>query len=231
MARPWVALERVATPRGELELRRRGAADYLITLAGRVVMTSAARRSEEMLGARAAEALEGRRAPRVLLGGLGMGFTLRAALDRLPVDARVHVAELNREVIAWCRGPLAPLTAGALSDPRVEVAAQDVVDLIAHAALVARRGGAARLDAIVLDLYEGPRTGSGAARDPVYGERALARARAALAPGGVLAVWGEAPDRGFERRLASAGFRVARQRAGRGGRRHAVYLALASGTD
>lgn len=222
--RPWTTLDRVVTPDGELELRRRGEADFLLALDGRVLMQSTARRSEEALGARTAEAVAARRAPRVLVGGLGMGITLRAALERLPPDARVGVVELHARVVAWCRGPLAALSGDALADPRVGVEVGDVADAIAR---TARAGGAERLDAIVLDLYEGPHARTQPERDPFYGRRALERSRAALRPGGVLAVWGEAPDRGFERRLVAAGFRVARARPGRGGRRHAVVLAFA----
>jgi spermidine synthase len=146
-----------------------------------------------------------------------MGFTLRAALDALPADARVTVAELTPEVAAWCRGPLAGLTGGAVSDPRVRVEITDVARVIAGAAPGA-------WDAILLDLYEGPNAATQRADDPFYGAAALARAHAALAPGGVLAVWSEDPDEAFPRRFAAAGFRVAVHRGGRGGRVHVVYL-------
>lgn len=221
MARPWHIVERVETPDGRLELRQRGERDFLITVDDRVVMTSAARRSEEALGALACRAIPDRPAPRVLIGGLGMAYTLRAALDVLPAAATVEVAELNPVVVRWCRGALAPLTAGAVADPRVRTAIEDVAARIAHAAAEP----AARHDAILLDLYEGPREATRGAADPFYGRDALRRSRAALRPGGVFAVWSEFPDEPFERRLASAGFTVDRRRPGKGGSRHVVYLA------
>jgi spermidine synthase len=199
-----------------LELRRRGERDFLITRDGRVLMTSAAHRSEAALGELACARLARLRAPRVLIGGLGMGFTLRAALEALPARARVLVVELHRVVIDWCRGPLALLTAGAARDPRVSFEVADVAHVIAHAG--------APFDAIALDLFEGPR---GQHRDdPHFGRSALAGARAALSPGGVFAVWSERPEPAFEKRLAAAGFAVERRRPGRGGLRHVVYLGL-----
>ena len=130
-----------------------------------------------------------------------MGYTLRAALDLLPADARVTVVELNPDVAAWCRGPLARLTAGAVDDPRVTIAVADVSDHLARAP----RGS---YDAILFDLYEGPHAATQSPDDPLYGPRGLVRARDALRPGGVFAVWSEEPDARFERRLADAGFRV-----------------------
>ena len=220
MAIPWTRLARVDTDEGPLELRRRRD-DFLITVAGRVLMNSAASRSEEALGRLGCETLAGRPRPRVLVGGLGMGCTLRAALDVLPADARVVVAELNETVVDWCRGPLAELTGGAASDARVEVRIGDV------AALIAREAGGEGFDAILLDLFEGPPPGGARARDPHFGARALASTRRALRPGGVFGVWSEDPDPGFERDLRRAGFSVSHQRPGRGGRRHVVYLARA----
>jgi spermidine synthase len=146
-----------------------------------------------------------------------MGYTLRAALDQLSPTARVTVVELNPDVVAWCRGPLASLTDGAVADPRVTVVVGDVAAFIAMAA----RGSC---DVILLDLYEGPHAATQGADDPLYGPTALARAHAALATGGVLAVWSEEADRAFELRLAQARFRVHKQRAGGGGRAHLVYL-------
>jgi spermidine synthase len=218
--RSWEVLDRVDSPDGPLELRRRGEGDFLITLGGRVLMNSAAHRSEAALAALACARLVGRAAPRVLVGGLGMGLTLRAALDALPGEAVVVVAELQPSVVDWCRGPLADLTARAVEDARVEVALSDVAAMIRAAA-----GGAERYDAILLDLYEGPRTVGGRREDPFYGKRAIAAARSALTRGGVLGVWAEHPDAGFERRLRAAGFDVARRRPGRGGLRHVVYVA------
>jgi spermidine synthase len=143
-------------------------------------------------------------------------------LDSLPATARVVVAELNPVVRTWCLGPLAALTAGAVSDPRVTVEIDDVAQLIQR---VAQRGGADRFNAIVLDLYRGPHAKTDQHNDPLYGSRAIAHARDALLPGGTLAVWGENFDEGFAKRLRSAGFTVTIDRPGRGGLRHAVFLA------
>jgi spermidine synthase len=214
--RPWEVLDGVDTADGRLELRRRGEGEFLIAIGGRVLMNSAASRSEAALARIACEHLAGRSAPRVLIGGLGMGVTLRAALDALPPGARVVVAELHEVVVRWCRGPLAALTGAAADDPRVEVRLGDVADAIASPP---------PWDAILLDLYEGPHPRSQQREHPHYGPRALARTRAALAPGGVLAVWSEDPDADFEERLRRAGFAVERRRPGRGARRHVVYLA------
>jgi spermidine synthase len=161
----------------------------------------------------------------VLIGGLGMGFTLRAALDVLPRQARVVVAEIEPAIVRWCRGPLAGLTGNAVKDPRVRIEMADVTDLIALAA----RGDGALFDAILLDLYEGPRASAQARDDPFYGPRALESTRAALAPGGVFAVWSEDADPAFAKRLRAAGFSVATLRPGKGGPRHVVYLGDAGG--
>jgi spermidine synthase len=224
MARPWETLDRLETDEGTMELRRRGETEFLITVAGRVLMASAAHRSEMALAESACAHLAGRPAPRVLIGGLGMGFTLRAALDHLPADARVLVAELNPTVVEWCRGPLAELTGRAVEDRRTEIVIADVAALIARAADSAETG----FDAILLDLYEGPREASGGDRAPFYGRRALETTRAALTRNGVFAVWSEDPDPAFERRLRGTGFRVERLRPRSGGPRHVVYLARPS---
>lgn len=224
MARPWRVLDRVETEHGPLELRQRPPADFLITLRGRVLMNSAASRSEVALAELACAEIVERRAPRVLLGGLGLGCTLRAALEVLPPAARVVVAELHEAVLSWCRGPLAEQSGGALRDPRVTVEIRDVAESIATAR------GTGRFDAILLDLSEGPPVSRARREHPHYGDRALARSRAALRPGGVLAVWCEDPVPGFERSLHAAGFVARVVRPGRGGRRHAVYLARSSPT-
>jgi spermidine synthase len=178
-------------------------------------MTSSDRRSERALATLACQAITAPR-PRVLIGGLGMAYTVRAALDALPPAAEVVVAELTAAVEAWCRGPLARLTGSALDDPRVQVVIGDVARLIAGAP-------ASSYHAILLDLYEGPHAATQRAEDPFYGRAALARSRAALAPGGILAVWSEEPDDGFVRRLTSGGFQVETHRLG-AQRSHVVYL-------
>lgn len=217
--KPLRTLDTVQTPEGPLALKRRDAHDFLITVGGRVLMTSAAHRSEVALGAAACAGLAAHPAPRVLVGGLGMGFTLRAALDRLPAGAQVVVAELNAVVEHWCRGPLAPLTGRAVEDPRVTVVLEDVTRTIARAA-----GGGPRFDAIAIDLYVGPDAGT-RKDDPLYGGKAVETARRALERGGVFAIWGEAFDAAFARRLEQAGFEVRHQRPGRGGLKHVIYTA------
>jgi spermidine synthase len=221
VTRPWEVLERVSTAAGALELRRRAPDDYLVTLAGRVLMNSVASRSEKALAELACAELKGRRRPRLLIGGLGMGYTLRAALDALPDGARVIVAELHEAVAGWCRGPLAQLSGGALDDPRVSLRICDVAGLVDEAA---SRSGKL-FDAILLDLFEGPGTPAQLREHPQYGVAALTRTRAALRHDGVLAVWCEDRAPAFEKSLRKAGFSLRHERPGRGGRRHAVYLA------
>jgi spermidine synthase len=221
MAQPWQTIDKVDTPDGVLELRRRGGRDFLILINNRVLMNSGANRSELALGELACKLVAGRRAPRVLIGGLGMGLTLRAALDVLPASAQVEVAELNPAMVTWCHGPLAAITKSAVDDPRVAIVIDDVAAMIARAA----QHGTENFDAIIIDLYEGPGASSDAVLDPFYGSRALKTTAAALSPGGVFAVWGESSDAAFEMRLAAAGFTVDRQRPGRGGLRHVVYVA------
>jgi len=221
MTKPWTVVDSVAIGDGRLELRQRGARDFLITLGGLVLMNSVANRSEIVLGQRGCSHLHGRVAARVLIGGLGMGCTLRAVLDTLPVAAEVVVAELNPVVLDWCRGPLAGLTGSAVHDHRVHVAIADVAELVRSAAA----GSPGKFDAIIFDLYRGPHFHSDAQHDPLYGSLAIARVRLALKPGGVFAVWGENYDAGFVRRLEAGGFAVTTERPGRGGLRHVVFLA------
>jgi spermidine synthase len=222
MAQPWKIIESSATEDGLLELRQRGERDFMIMIGPQVLMNSLANRSEVVLGQLGCGHLKEADAPRVLVGGLGMGFTLKAVLDTLPASARVVVAELNPVVREWCRGPLAALTDNAVSDPRVSVEIGDVAHLIRRSAV---NGGDERFDAIVLDLYRGPHAKTHPSNDPLYGSRAIDNMRAALKPCGAIAVWGEQYDEGFDKRLRSAGFTVTTERPGRGGLRHAVFLA------
>lgn len=216
--------ELVATatvPEGEeLRLFRHGA-DFMIVVDRNELMNSRMGGSEEALAVMALERVRAGTAPKVLIGGYGMGFTLRAALDALPPDASVTVAELVPEIIAWARGPMAELTAGCLDDPRVVVAERDVVALIGEA-----RGG---WDAILLDVDNGPDGLSRPANDRLYSSEGLARAKAALKPGGVLAIWSTAPDAAFTRRLKASGFAVeevaVRARSNGKGPRHTIWLA------
>jgi len=222
MAQPWKTIESISTDEGKLELRQRGERDFLIMIGSQVLMNSLANRSEVVLGQFGCGHLKESESPRVLVGGLGMGFTLKAVLDTLPATARVVVAELNPTVVEWCRGPLAALTENAVDDPRVTVEICDVARRIRRTAV---NGGESRFDAIILDLYRGPHAKTHQNDDPLYGSRAIDNMRAALKPCGVVAVWGENYDEGFDKRLRSAGFTVTTDRPGRGGLRHVVFLA------
>ena len=224
MTRPWETVATVVTKDGSLDLRRRGEKDFLITIDGRILMSSATHRSEDALAALACDSLRQKPEARVLVSGLGMGYTLRAALDVLRADAKVTVAELNRPVVEWCEGPLGELTNNAARDPRVKLEVIDVSKLISH---VAKNPRMHRFDAIVLDMYEGPQNQVGP-NDPLYGLFAVRKARAALTSTGIFAVWCEGPSMAFERSLKGAGFRFTLERVGRGARTHHVYLAHAT---
>ena len=180
-------------PGGEpLRLFRRGD-DFMIVLDRNELMNSRMSGSEEALAAMTCERLGVRLKPHLLIGGYGMGFTLRAALALLPSDAKVTVAELVPEIIDWARGPMATLAAGCVDDPRVTLDMRDVADVIGDA-----RG---TYDAILLDVDNGPDGLVRAANDRIYSRVGLAAAKATLKPGGVLAVWSAAPDPTFARRL------------------------------
>lgn len=206
-------------PGGEpLRLFRRGA-DFMIVLDRNELMNSRMSGSEEALATMSCARIAGRPAPRLLIGGYGMGFTLRAALAVLGGDSQVTVAELVPKIIAWARGPMAELAAGCLDDPRVRVIERDVADVIA----------AGRWDAILLDVDNGPDGLVRAANDRLYSPAGLRAAKAALRPGGVMAVWSAAPDAAFARRLAEAGFAVeevaVRARGNGKGPRHVIWFA------
>ena len=198
-----VPRELIATARvpggAELMLYRRGA-DHMICLDRNELMSSRMAGSEEALAVMAAERLAGRKAPHILIGGYGMGFTLRAALKALGRDARVTVAEIVPEIIDWARGPMVELMAGCLDDRRVDLVIGDVGEVIAAA-----RGS---YDAILLDVDNGPDGLSREGNDGLYSPRGLGVAKAALKPGGVLAVWSAAPDKAFAKRMSGAGFAV-----------------------
>jgi spermidine synthase len=214
----WLAT--ATAPDGEeLRLMRRDG-DFMIVLDRNELMNSRMSGSEEALATMTAERLGKRAAQRWLIGGYGMGFTLRAALGKLGPQAKVTVAELVPEIVAWARGPMADLTAGCLDDPRVTVVLEDVGDLIARA-----RG---TYDAILLDVDNGPDGLVRQANDCLYTPAGLAAAKAALSPGGVLAVWSAAKDAAFARRLAKAGFNVdevqVRARTNGKGARHTIWF-------
>jgi spermidine synthase len=220
---PWEHLATAAMPDGggELRLKRRGA-EFSIMSGTIELMNSRLSGSEEALARLAAERLAGRKAPRILIGGLGMGFTLRAALAAFGPDARITVAELVPEVAEWARGAMAGLFAGSLDDRRVQVEIDDVARLI--------RQPPAAWDAILLDVDNGPEGLTRKLNDRLYDHAGLAAARAGLASGGDLAVWSQGPDRGFTRRLRDGGFKVdevtVRANAGRKGARHVIWMAV-----
>lgn len=224
MPRPFQLLDSVDTPEGKLELRKRGDRDFMISIAGRVLMSSHIHRSETAVAQLACAALRDRKRSRVLIGGLGLGFTLRAALDALPADATVIVAELNPVVGEWCRNQVAPLTDDALSDPRVSLVIGDAARQVKS---IACDSSAARFDAIILDLSLGP-SDADRSNHPLYGTRIVSDTVRALVSGGVYSVWSEEPSPRFEQRLQEAGLAVRRVRTEGGGPRHAVYVAIKS---
>jgi spermidine synthase len=222
---PWIHLDTAPLPGGgELKLMQRGT-EFSIRLGANELMNSRLFDSEEALARLTCERLRTPR-PHMLIGGLGMGFTLRAALALLGPEARVTVAELVPAVIAWARGPLAGLFAGCLDDPRVTIHQGDVRDAIG------RRPNS--WDAILLDVDNGPDGLTVETNDTLYDAGGLGAARAALKAGGVLAVWSSGPDRDFTARLRRTGLaveqlRVRARAGGGGGSRHVIWLATRGG--
>jgi spermidine synthase len=220
---PWSLLDTAEMPGGsdKLHLWRRGA-EFSIRVGRAELMNNRLSGSEKALAARACSRMRERRAPRILIGGLGMGFTLRAALDELGREACVVVAELAPAILRWARGPMAEIFGGSLEDPRVSLREEDVARLIA--------ADRATYDAILLDVDNGPDGLSRKANDRLYDARGLNAARAALRPDGVLAVWSSSPDEGFMRRLRAARFEVEEvgvRANGARGARHIIWLATA----
>lgn len=220
----WVELDRAQVPDGggELRLLQRGVEYSIMADGGIELMNSRLSGSEEALASLAWEKIRGRPGPRVLIGGLGMGFTLRAALAVLPDDAVVEVVELVPAVVRWARGPLAHLFAGSLDDPRTRILEGDVV------ASIAASNGA--YDAILLDVDNGPEGLTRRANDALYDAAGLARAEAALSAGGVVAVWSSAPHARFTAALKASGLaaeeiRTPARKGGRGAR-HVIWLGV-----
>jgi len=219
---PRELIDTALVPGGDEELRlfRRGA-DYMIVLDRNELMNSRMSGSEEQLATMTFARLKVD-APRALIGGYGMGFTLRAALKVAGPHAELVVGELVPQIIDWARGPMAELAAGCLDDRRVTVEIGDVAAMIAHA-----RGS---FDAILLDVDNGPDGLTRLANDRLYTATGLDRARAALRPGGVLAVWSAGPDPRFKRRMQEAGFAVeevaVRARQNGKGPRHVIWFGV-----
>jgi spermidine synthase len=221
--KPTELLGETQTPEGEkIRLTRHGS-EYVISAGGQTLMSSRMHGSEEALATFACARARALEAPCCLVGGLGMGFTLRAALDLLPPDASLIVAELVPSLVEWNRGPLGPLARHPLRDKRVAIEVGDV-----GALLQARRSA---FDAVLLDVDNGPSAFTASNNADLYGDRGLAAARAALKPGGVFAVWSSREDRRFEQRLRYAGFDVTvervRGRLKKGGPRHTIFVGIA----
>lgn len=216
---PRELLDTADVPGGEpLRLFRRGD-DHMIVLERNELMNSRMSGSEEALAVMTLERL-GKREARLLIGGYGMGFTLRAALAVLGGNAKVTVAELVPKIVDWARGPMAALTNGCLDDPRVKMVFDDVGRVIAD--------GQNAYDAILLDVDNGPDGLTRIGNDSLYSMRGLDSARQALRPGGILAVWSAAPDAAFARRMRDSGFVVeevaVRARQNGKGPRHVIWF-------
>jgi spermidine synthase len=223
---PWILLETATVPGngGELRLYRRGE-EFSIRIGGRgELMNSRVHGSEEALAGQTCARLAAGNAPRLLIGGLGMGFTLAAALRRIGAQGRVVVAELVPGVVAWNRGVLGAVASHPLRDSRVSVRETDVARVL--------RAGPQAFDAILLDVDNGPEGLTRRENDWLYQVEGLQAAYAALRSGGVLAVWSAGPDRDFPQRLRKAGFAVdeVRVRArGTKGARHILWFARCGG--
>jgi spermidine synthase len=223
---PWQQIDVAKVPGASVDLRlmKRGA-EYSMMLGPNELMNSRLSGSEEALATLACKRIDGIKRPHLLIGGLGMGFTLRAALSVLGAEARITVAELVPEVISWARGPMAGLFGNSLSDPRAEVRAADVVAVIQSSPLA--------FDAILLDVDNGPEALIRKANDALYDPGGLKAAYRALRPRGVLAVWSSGPNAAFTRRLREADFDVnevgVRATSKRSGAHHVIWFATKPG--
>jgi len=209
-----------------LELYRHGT-DFMIVLGRNELMSTRMRFSEEQLAELTIERL-GKDNARILIGGYGMGFTYRAAAARLGEKAQIVVAEISDAIIDWAKGPMAELTGEGLSDPRLDLKICDVAALIDDA----NDGTCAKFDAILLDVDNGP---DGIVRDAnnrIYSRTGLAKARDALKPGGILAVWSAGPDPAFAKRLRDTGLDIVewnvRSRPNKKGAHHIIWFARKS---
>src|SRR5687768_12246353 len=217
----WEVLGQSSAPDGtDIQLRRRDG-EYLILANGKPLMSSRLHGSEEALARLGCIRVRHVEQPRVLVGGLGMGFTLRAVLDVLPASAVVTVAELVPAVIEWNRGPLGALAGNPMRDPRVRIQAIDVGFTL--------RANPGRFDVVLLDTDNGPAAFTSADNAGLYDNAGVAAAFEALRPGGTLAVWSAWEDRKFEQRLRFYGFLVeverVRARLHKGGPRHTIFVA------
>jgi spermidine synthase len=219
---PWSHIDTARVPGADVELRlmRRGT-EFSMMLGQNELMNSRLSGSEEALATLACRRLEAVKRPHLLIGGLGMGFTLRAALAVLGSEAQITVAELVPAVIAWARGPMAGIFGDSMTDPRVSIREADVADVI--------KAKASAFDAILLDVDNGPEGLIRKANDALYDLRGLKAIRKALRPGGVLAVWSSGPHPLFSKRLRDAGFDVnevgVRATTKRSGAHHVIWFA------
>lgn len=223
---PWVKLDETIMPGGgQLRLMQRGS-EFSIMSGTIGLMNSRMSGSEEQLATLSAARIGKRPGARILIGGLGMGFTLRAALTAFGPDSHIVVAELVPAVIAWARGPMAELHGSSLDDPRVTIHEGDVA-----AAITARKP----FDAILLDVDNGPDGLSRPANDRLYSAAGLAASKAALTPGGHLAVWSAYPDAPFSKRLKQSGMLIeeigVRERSNGKGARHLIWFATRPGAS
>jgi spermidine synthase len=218
---PWLQLDRASIPGGgELRLKSRGT-EFSIMLGSNELMNSRLSGSEEALATLVAERLKEHKTARVLIGGLGMGFTLRAALKAFPEQTEMTVSELVPAVITWAKGPMAEIYSGCLDDPRVSLFEEDVTDRI--------RFDRAGFDAILLDVDNGPEGLTCASNNGLYDAAGLVKTLGSLRSRGILAVWSAHPDEAFTKRLRRAGFQVEeiKVRASRSkrGAKHVIWLA------
>ncbi|MGF7159581.1 spermidine synthase [Rhodoligotrophos appendicifer] len=224
--KPWVQLDAATVPGGATRLRLMQRGDeFSIMLGSNELMNSRLSGSEQALADLASQRMAAKARPTVLIGGLGMGFTLRAGLRCFGPEAEIIVAEIVPEVIAWAHGPLAPMFEGCLDDPRVRIVTGDVGHLISANRLA--------YDAILLDVDNGPEGISREQNSGLYDISGLKRAWSALRPAGVLTVWSSGPSPDFTRRLRRGGFSVeevkVRARANGRGARHVIWVATKAG--
>lgn len=219
---PWEHIDTARVPGADAELRllRRGA-EFSMKLGQNELMNSRLSGSEEALATLACRRIEAVKRPHLLIGGLGMGFTLRAALAVLGPEARIIVAELVPAVIAWAKGPMAGIFGDSLGDPRATIQSADVIEVI--------QSHPSAFDAILLDVDNGPEGLIRKANDALYDIKGLKAIRRSLRPGGVAAVWSSGPNALFSKRLRDAGFEVnevaVRATTKRSGARHVIWFA------
>jgi spermidine synthase len=225
---PWLQIDTSRVPGADIELRlmRRGE-EFSMMLGQNELMNSRLSGSEEALATLTCKKIEAVKRPHLLVGGLGMGFTLRAALAVLGREARITVAELVPAVIAWARGPMAELFGDSLTDPRASIREADVVDVI--------KTSPSAFDAILLDVDNGPEALIRKANDALYDSNGLQAIRGALRPGGILAVWSSGPNIAFTKRLRAADFDVnevgVRATTKRSGAHHVIWFATKAGAQ